>query len=59
MTMPNDLVLVRHGESEGNVATEAAKSGDHHLFTDAYMTTPGHQWRLTERGRYQAATIGR
>ena len=58
MTMPLDLVLVRHGESEGNVVVEAAKAGNNELFTDAYMTTPGHQWRLTDRGREQAATIG-
>jgi broad specificity phosphatase PhoE len=58
MTMPLDLVLVRHGESEGNVAVEADKTGDTALFTDAYMTTPGHQWRLTEHGREQARTIG-
>lgn len=58
MTMPLDLVLVRHGESEGNVVVEAAKAGNNELFTDAYMTTPGHQWRLTGHGRDQAATIG-
>jgi broad specificity phosphatase PhoE len=58
MTMPLDLVLVRHGESEGNVAVEADKTGDTGHFTDAYMTTPGHQWRLTGHGREQAATIG-
>lgn len=28
MGMPNNLVLVRHGQSEGNVAVEAAKKGD-------------------------------
>lgn len=58
MTMPLDLVLVRHGESEGNLAVEAAKTGDAGLFTDGFMTTPGHQWRLTDRGRDQARTIG-
>ena len=56
--MPSDLVLVRHGESEGNVAMAAAKGGDLSLFTDAYATTPGRQWRLTDRGRQQAAAIG-
>lgn len=58
MAMPNDLVLVRHGESEGNVATNAAKAGDDARYTDEFITTPGHQWRLTERGRAQAAVAG-
>lgn len=58
MVMPNDLVLVRHGESVGNVAMEAGKTGDESHFTDEFMTTPGHQWRLTTRGCAQARTIG-
>lgn len=58
MGMPNTLVLVRHGQSEGNVAVEASKRGDTSLFTDAYVSTPGHQWRLTDTGRAQAAAIG-
>lgn len=58
MAMPNDLVLVRHGESEGNVAMEAGKAGDLRHYTDEYITTPGHQWRLTATGRAQAHAIG-
>lgn len=58
MTMPDNFVLVRHGQSEGNLATEAAKDGDDHYYTDAFLTTPGHQWRLTEEGQQQARTIG-
>lgn len=58
MPMPNDLILVRHGESEGNVVTEAAKSGDVSRYTEAFMTVPGSQWRLTDKGRAQAAAIG-
>lgn len=58
MGMPDDLVLVRHGESEGNVVTGAAKDGDLSGYTETFMATPGSQWRLTERGRTQAATIG-
>ena len=56
--MPNDLVLVRHGQSEGNVAVDASKTGDNSWYTEAFTTTPGHQWRLTEKGRAQAATAG-
>lgn len=58
MGMPNDLVLVRHGQSEGNVATDASKRGDDSWYTEAFMTTPGHQWLLTDTGRAQAATAG-
>lgn len=58
MGMPNDLILVRHGESEGNVAVQAAGKGNHSYFTDAYMTTPGHQWRLTSKGQAQAKAMG-
>lgn len=58
MSMPKDLILVRHGQSEGNVATEAAKNGDESRYTEAFMTTPGSQWRLTDTGRAQAQAIG-
>ena len=58
MAMPKNLVLVRHGESEGNIATKAAENGDTRWYTDSFITTPGHQWRLTARGRAQAAASG-
>ena len=56
--MPNELVLLRHGESEGNVASRLAKTGDLSSYTDSFVTTPGHRWRLTSRGREQAHTVG-
>lgn len=58
MGMPDNLVLVRHGESEGNVATTLSKAGDNSWYTDAFTTTPGHQWRLTAKGRQQARMSG-
>ena len=58
MGMPNDLVLIRHGESDGNVATNAAKHGDLSRYTEAFTTTPGSQWRLTDLGRAQAEAAG-
>lgn len=58
MSMPRNLVLVRHGQSEGNVATDAAKNGNIQHYTDNFVNTPGHQWRLTEKGRLQAKAIG-
>lgn len=58
MSMPKHFVLVRHGESEGNIVTNAAKGGDDSGYNDAFLSTPGSQWRLTDRGRMQAGTIG-
>lgn len=57
--MPDDLVLVRHGESVGNVARHAAHSGDMSHYTDEFVTTPGHRWQITETGVSQAQCVGR
>jgi broad specificity phosphatase PhoE len=59
MAMPNRLVEVRHGESEGNVATRGGKKGDFSLFTDEFRERPGHDWRLTPKGVEQAQAAGR
>jgi NAD+ kinase len=56
--MPIDLVLVRHGESEGNVAFARARAGDHCLFTEAFQSRHSSRWRLTRRGIEQAETAG-
>lgn len=58
MAMPNNLVIVRHGHSEGNLAVDLGKKGDDSLFTPGFRETPGHQWRLTEDGREQARMTG-
>ena len=58
MAMPNNLVLVRHGESEGNVVTRAGQHGNLDFFTDEFRERPGHDWRLTERGIEQAQAAG-
>lgn len=58
MSMPRDLVLVRHGESEGNVASKRERAGDLSLFTEEYATTPGHRWALTATGVAQAKAMG-
>lgn len=59
MSLPIDLIFVRHGESQGNVAMAAAKAGDESYFTDEYVTTPGRLWRLTDKGVAQAQCTGR
>lgn len=57
--MPSDLVLVRHGESEGNLALHASKRGDQsHFDTPGFRERPGHDWRLTDRGIAQAQLAG-
>ena len=58
MTMPRNLILVRHGESEGNVAIQASKRGDESHYTDEFMTTPDHHWHITDKGIAQAACVG-
>lgn len=58
MAMPNDLILVRHGHSEGNLAVETAKAGDESFYTPEFRERPGHQWRLTSDGESQAKSTG-
>jgi NAD+ kinase len=60
MTMPIDLVLVRHGESEGNRAFALAAEGDLRYFSvgSPFLERHGSRWRLTARGREQARAAG-
>lgn len=58
MAMPEELVLVRHGHSEGNLAVDYSKQGDDSFYTPDFRERPGHRWRLTEEGRGQAKTAG-
>lgn len=59
MTMPLNFVLVRHGESEGNFVRHRERGGDHSLFTEAFKRVHSSQYRLTNRGREQAAEAGK
>lgn len=59
MSMPNNLFLVRHGESEGNVALKATDRGDHSFMThEEFVSQHSSKWRLTARGRAQAEVAG-
>lgn len=58
MSMPNHLVLVRHGISEGNFARDMDKEGDPSYFNDDFRDRPGHEWRLIPEGVEQAARAG-
>lgn len=58
MGMPNNLVFVRHGNSEANVLQAAAKKGDYSLHTEERVTVPDRKWRLTPTGVVQAQVAG-
>ena len=57
MTMPQTLILVRHGQSEANIIQKTDPS-ERELTTEQLMTYPDRSWRLTEKGRHQAEAIG-
>jgi len=52
--MPHDLVLVRHGESEGNIANKMSRKGDNSAFTVEFRARHSSSWRLTDKGIWQA-----
>ena len=56
--MPDHLVFVRHGESEGNFVRSAYKEGDESFLTPEFRDRPGHEWRLTPTGEGQAHAAG-
>lgn len=58
MAMPIDLVFVRHGESEQNMASERGKKGDPSLYTKEFKARHGSQHRLTSKGQKQAMSAG-
>lgn len=60
MSSLEHLILMRHGESEGNLAHfHANENGNTDYFTKEFRDKPGMAWNLTERGRQQAATAGK
>ncbi len=59
MAMPNELVLVRHGHSEGNLAVEKSREGNDGLYTSEFREKPAHRWKLTEEGQRQSKITGK
>ena len=59
LNMPIDLVLVRHGASEGNMAFAQGRKGNNSLFTPTFMETHESKWRLTQEGKHQVTITGR
>ena len=58
MTLPIDLMLVRHGQSEGNKAKRLSEAGDHSAFTEAFRRRHTSGYRLSALGRDQARQAG-
>ena len=56
---PLELVFVRHGESEGNVAVKAAERGDTSYFTPEFRKRHSSTWDLTKKGIQQAKAAGK
>ncbi len=54
MPMPNDLVFVRHGQSEANIIQKADKTDTPHPSASAINDRPDWQQRLSSRGIGQA-----
>lgn len=58
MTMPIHFVLVRHGESEGNLVKDLMCDGRGHLVPDSFYERHSSTYRLTSRGVEQAKAAG-
>jgi broad specificity phosphatase PhoE len=56
MAMPRHLILVRHGESEGNFANARDRSGQ--SVPKRFLNRHPSNWRLTARGQRQAKAAG-
>ena len=56
--LPVDMIFVRHGESEGNIAIKASVAGDNSLFTPAFRDRHSRDFRLTDVGIAQARSAG-
>ncbi len=56
--LPVALILVRHGQSEGNVANKASQKGDNSFFTPEFRQQHSRTFRLTKKGVEQATAAG-
>jgi NAD+ kinase len=56
--LPYELVLVRHGESEGNLAQSRSKQGDMSAYTPEFRKKHSSSYRLTDKGIMQAKLAG-
>jgi len=59
MALPQDLVLIRHAESEGNIAQIKSRGGgDHSAYTETFRARHSSGYRLTPQGVMQAQAAG-
>ena len=58
MTMPLEIVFVRHGQSEANVVHKLDKDGDDNPHIDTVNQRPDWKQRLSPKGIAQAKTAG-
>lgn len=58
MPLPIDLVLVRHGQSEGNLAKRRSEKGDHGAYAGDFKERHTADFRLSPLGRDQAQQAG-
>lgn len=56
--LPMDLVFVRHGESEENLADKMARRGDTSFFTPEFRNRHSRTYRLTDNGVAQSKAAG-
>lgn len=54
----SELVIIRHGESEGNLALRASEQGNESFFTEEFGKRHNSRWRLTDQGIEQAKSAG-
>jgi broad specificity phosphatase PhoE len=57
--LPIDIVLIRHGESEGNLAQSRSKKGEQGDWTQEFKERHTSRYRLTDKGRVQAEIAGK
>lgn len=58
MSLPINLIFVRHGQSEGNKANQASREGDNKFFTPEFRDKHSREFRLTDKGIRQAQAAG-
>lgn len=55
---PYELILVRHGQSEGNLAVSRSEKGDLSSYTPEFKNKHSSSYRLTDKGVKQAKVTG-
>lgn len=56
--LPQNLILIRHGESEGNLIVHKTRNNDNSLYDPKMENAHTSFWRLSERGVVQAQQTG-